>query len=455
MEMHPTRTLTTSSNTKTGTKEASLYTRLLSIKHPKVLIIQLLGHWIKEGRGIGEVKSDLQNIIKRFIKIKRFQHALQISEWMTDKSSLEISLRDVAVQLELISKVHGVEQAEEYFNYLPNTSKHIQVYDALLKCYADAKLFEKAKAIKQKMSDLGYDSTLSYNVMLNLYSHMRKYKEIDSLIKEMEEKAITFDKLSYTIRLNAYANDFELHRMEKLLMEMEADPLVTVYWNTYAVVANGYIQAGDMEKALESLRKSEHLIRAKTRLPYEVLLTLYARVGNKDEVYRIWNLLKNKEKLLNASYLCMISSLAILDDLDGGEKIFEEWKAKRLNFDYRLSDLLITAYCKKGLMGKAESFVQRLIESGKEPNACTWSRLALGYHTDNQMEKAVEALKKAILSSHPSWKPILSTVVSCLEYLKGKGDFYTADQIKNSLVKQGLDYSDIYENTKEENSEFK
>lgn len=384
---------------------------------------------------------------------------MQIFEWITDKPCLELSLLDVSLQLELISKVHGLERAEEYFNCLPSTSKNTQVYDALLKCYADAKLLEKAEAIKHKMIELGYDSTPSCNVMLNLYSNLRKYKEFGSLVQEMEEKAIAFDKLSHTIRLNAYANASELFQMEKLLMQMEADPSVTMYWNTYAIVANGYIQAGEVEKALESLKKCEHLIRAKTRLPYEVLLTLYARVGNKDEMYRIWHLLKNKENLPNASYLCMISALAILDDLDGAENIFKEWEGKRLSFDYRLPDFLITAYSKKGIMGKAESFVQRIRESGKEINACTWSRLALGYHTDNQMEKAVEAQKKAIMSSHPSWKPILPSLVSCLEYLKGKGDSYTAEQINNSLLQQGLDYSDIYdrfvENPKEEKSEIK
>lgn len=360
---------------------------------------------------------------------------LQISKWMSDKNYLDSSYKDVSVQLGLIAKVHGLEQAEAYFDNIPYASRVWQIYGALLSCYADAKLLEKAEATMQKMRDLGYAKPLSYNVMLGLYSKIGKHEKLDYLIQEMEEKGIPFDKFTYSIRLNAYATSANMEQMECLLTEMENDAGVTMEWNYYIVAANGYLKAGDTDKALAALKRSEHLIGVNKRgFSYEVLLTLYASLGKKDEVYRLWNLHKELGKFYNRSYLCMMSSLTKLDDLDGAEKILEEWETGKIHFDYQLPNFLITAYCKKGLLEKAESIVNRLIASGKEPNASTWSRLTLGYIKDSQMEKVAETMKKAILASHPGWKPNVAVLASCLEYLEGKGDVDTAEEIKRLLL---------------------
>lgn len=370
----------------------------------------------------------------------------QISEWMTNSKYIDQSPKYVAVQLDLISKVHGLEQAEKYFNKIPNTSRGLHVYGALLNCYVDAKSLDKAEAIMQKMRELGYATTLSYNVMLKLYSHKKEYEKLDALVEEMEEKGIQYNRVTLNIRLNTYATLSDIAQMEKLLMKMEADPIMTMDWSTYAAVANGYSKAGIRDKALEMLKKAEQLIKISSRrYAYEVLITLYASLGSKDDVYRIWNLHKKIGKFYNLSYLCMISSLGKLDDLDGAEKIFEEWEAKKRFFDFRLPNYLISAYCTKGLLEKAELFVRKLVESGNEPNASTWNRMALGYWTNNQMEKAVELMKKVILASQPGWKPNFAVLGSCLEYLKGNGDVDKVEEIKRLLEEKGHNSADICE----------
>ncbi|CAK9177596.1 unnamed protein product [Ilex paraguariensis] len=424
--------------------EDTLFRRLLPASDPKVSVVPILDRWLVEGKPIEQ--EELQKIIKQLRNFRRFKDALEISKWMSDIEYLDISAGDVAVQLDLISKVHGLEQAEVYFDNIPNTLRVFQVYGALLNSYAEAKSLEKAEIIMQKMRELGYARTLSYNVMLNLYSEMGKHDKIDFLMQEMEEKGITCDKYTFNIRLNAYAANSDIEGMEKLLRKMEADPFVIMDWNAYVVAANGFLKAGVAEKALAVLKKAEQLIKVKTRRSaYEILLTLYASMGKKDKVYHIWNLHKKIGKFYNISYLCMISSLVKLDDLEGAEKVLEEWEAKKKYFDLRVPNLLISAYCKKGLLGKAESIVNRLTECGKEPDASTWSRMALGYQRHNQMEKAVETMKKSILASHPGWKPNLPTLASCLEYLKGKGDVEGAEDIMRLLEKKGHFSEDLHD----------
>ena len=174
------------------------------------------------------------------------------------------------------------------------------------------------------------------------------------------------------------------------------------------------------------------------------LLTLYAGIGNKDEVYRIWNLYKNMEKLYNSGYVCMLSSLLKLDDIDGTEKLLGEWESGKTCLDFRVPYLLISAYCKKGLLVKAEAYVKRLTESGKEPDARIWNCMSTGYHMNGQMEKAVETMKKAALACQPQCKPKRFTLAACLEYLKGKGDVEVAHEILRLLKEQGLFSTGMY-----------
>ncbi|KAI8558590.1 hypothetical protein RHMOL_Rhmol04G0107200 [Rhododendron molle] len=299
----------------------------------------VLDQWVGEGRALE--REELRVTIRHLRKFKRFKEA---------------------------PEVHGPEHAEKYFCYIPITLIGVHVYGALLHCFAHAKNIEKTEAVMQKVRELGFAKTaLTYNVMLKLYSDMGNHDKLDSLMQEMQEKGIACDKFTYNTRLNSYAYASDLDGMEKLLMKMEADPVVTMSWHAYVVVANGYLKAGAVEKASSMLKKSEQLVRGKERrFAYEVILSLYASIGNKEEV--------------------------------------------------------------KGLLGNAESIVNRLLESGVEPIAGIWQHLAAGYHENGEGEKALEPMKKAIAASHPGWKAKIATVAACLEYLKGKGSIEAAEE---------------------------
>lgn len=359
-------------------------------------------------------------------------------EWIKKSKDFDLSPRDFAVELDLVSKAHGLESAETYFTSIPDDLRTYKVYGALLNCYADAKVLKKAEDTMQKLKELGYAGTVAYNVMMNLYAKLGYLEKLQSLVLEMEDKGISGDAISYNILLNALASVPDVKEMEKVLMKIEVDP-VLIDWIHYAVAAKGYLKAGDIEKAYKSLKKCEHKLRGKKeKLGIDMLITLYTSMGKKDDIYRIWNKYKKKLEHQNSSYHRMIRGLEKLDDLDGAEKIFSEWEANRVHFDIRIPNLLISAYCKKGHIEKAISIIEQLVESGKQPNGSTWNRLALGYCVQNDMEKAVEMMKKAILASHPGWKPHFHSLVSCVKYLQSIGDTQGEEELKDLLRVRGL-----------------
>ncbi|KAA8515263.1 hypothetical protein F0562_018507 [Nyssa sinensis] len=416
----------------------SLYKRISPVGDPRVSVVPLLDQWVQEGRTV--TKEELQVIIQELTVYRRFKHALEISQWMTDKRYIPLSHSDVATRLNLIFRVHGLEQVENYFNNIPQQLKGFDTYTALLNCYARAKSAEKAEAVMQKLRDMGYRMPMSYNILMNLYCQMGRWEKLDTLMHEMEEKGIYCDKYTFTIRLSAYAATSNSEGIDTILTRMESNPRITLDWSSYAVAADGCLKVGLVEKALEMLNKLEGLIRTSKRrnAAFDFLLRLHAKTGKKDELYRIWNLYKKTERIYNKGYKSMISSLLNFNDIEGAEKIFKEWESRGLSYDFRIPNFLIDVYCRNGLIGKAEALLNMGIAKGGNPIVDTWYYFAGGYIEDNQVPKAVEALKKAILVCPPNWKPSKNTLATCLEYLEGRGNVEEAEEFIRILKEEGI-----------------
>ncbi|RDX65728.1 Pentatricopeptide repeat-containing protein, mitochondrial, partial [Mucuna pruriens] len=416
---------------------ASLEDRVLKIGDPVSPMGPILKQWVEEGREISQ--PQLQHIVSRLSQSRRFTHALQVSEWMSNERNYDLSPGGIAKQINLISKVRGLEQAERFFRGIPDAKIGFKIYAALLRCYTEHKSLEEAESVMKKIKEFHpVHIATCCNMMLKLYAQMGKYEKLDRLMQEMKEKDIC-NAYTFMIRLNAYVTATDIKGMEKLLLQMEADPLATVDWYTYTTAANGYRKVRNFEKATAMLKKSEHLARGKTRrLAYESIQTMHAIIGNKDEVYRLWNTCIRLKNPNNSSYISMLSSLVKLDDIDGAEKILEEWESSYTNFDVRIPNLMISAYCKCGQVDKAEAYIRRLLDGGKQLDGRTWDRLAGGYCTDNDMEKAVQAMKKAVSANLAGRRPNPFTLVACIKYLKEKGDLDMALKILKLCIENGL-----------------
>ncbi|KAF3504429.1 hypothetical protein F2Q69_00044323 [Brassica cretica] len=64
------------------------------------------------------------------------------------------------------------------------------------------------------------------------------------------------------------------------------------------------------------------------------------------EVHRLWeDQCKKKEKLEDDEYRNVISSLFKLDDVEGAEKVYGEWKPDGPKLDLSIPGLLISRFC--------------------------------------------------------------------------------------------------------------
>lgn len=396
-----------------------LFRRISPLGDPKISIVPVLDQWVAEGNSVE--RRPFLRLIKRMRSYRRHGHALEISMWMSDKRYIAITTVDAAVRLNLISKVHGIEQAEIFFDNVPRQLKVEKVYIALLNCYAKAKLPKKAEALLETMRHLGFPrSVLCFTNLLNLYYRTGDYGKVDALINEMEEEKINLNRYIYSIWLSASTAASDTEKFEMIVKRMKMDANFVWDWTTGVVVTSGYFRLGLLDKALELLKKCEGLITEKTsNAVYDFLITQYAVAGNKDEVLRVWDVYK-KKKVYNKGYNCVMNSLLKFDDIENAEMILEQWMSSDLSCDIRIPNNLIHAYSRTGDLEKADRLKNEIVQKGGKLDYMTWYHLAKGYIQNNEMPEAYDAMKKAILVCPSQWKPGLQSLTACLESIMGK-----------------------------------
>ncbi|KAG8385560.1 hypothetical protein BUALT_Bualt03G0057900 [Buddleja alternifolia] len=349
--------------------QTSLYGIISPLGNPNVNVTPELQQWVESGN--------------------------KVSEWMKSRGTYTLTPVQHAVQLDLIGKVHGYVSAESYFNSLTEQDKTEKAYGALLHCYVRQRLTDKALAHLKQMKEKGLTlSSLTFNDIMCLYSNTGENDKVPDVFNQMKENHVQPDNLSYRICINSYGVRSDIEGLEKILKEMENDAHIVMDWNTYAVVANFYIKADIKCKANIALKKAEERLDDKDSLGYNHLISLHARLGNRDDVFRLWSLEKNAcKRCLNRDYITIMESLVRLGELEEAGKVLKEWDASGNCYDFRVPSVVIVGYIEKGLCEKAEALIERHVEMG---TSNVWGRLSAGYLEKGEMGKALESIKVII-----------------------------------------------------------
>ncbi|XVF70321.1 hypothetical protein PTKIN_Ptkin11bG0152400 [Pterospermum kingtungense] len=404
-----------------------LHSRINAIGRPSCSVAPVLQQWVKEGKTVNEFQ--LQRIIRDLRAHRRFGHALEVSKWMSS-SDLKFSSSDCALQLDLMGRVHGLRSAENYFSSLSDQDKNVKTYGALLNCFVREGLIDESLSLVKKMREMGLPtSALNYNDLMCLYTNVGQPEKVPGVLLEMKTNGVSPDRFSYRICINSYGARADYNSMEKVLQEMESQQHIKMDWTTYSVVANYYIKAGFNEKALLYLKECEKKV-GKIALGYDHLISLYASLGNKDEMKRLWDLQKAKcRKQTNINYITMLGSLVKLGELEEAEKLLEEWELSCKTYDFRVPNVLLIGYCQKGFVENAEAKLQDIIKRRKTAIPNCWSIIAIGYLNKNNMEKALESFKEALAlqAENREWRPKASLISSILSWLGENGEVADAE----------------------------
>ncbi|KAF2312639.1 hypothetical protein GH714_039350 [Hevea brasiliensis] len=393
----------------------------------------------KDGKKL--TKWELCRVVKELRKFKRHKQALEVYDWMNNREErFRLSASDAAIQLDLIAKVRGVSAAEDFFLRVPETVKDRRIYGALLNAYVRARMREKAESMIDNIRNKSFAThALPFNVMMTLYMNLKEYDKVDMMISEMMEKNIRLDIYSYNIWLSSRGSQGSVERMEQVFEQMKLDKTINPNWTTFSTMATMYIKMGQLEKAEDCLRRVESRITGRDRIPYHYLLSLYGNVGNREEVYRVWNIYKsNFPNIPNLGYHAIISSLVRMGDIEGAEKIYEEWLPTRTSYDPRIGNLLMGWYVKEGNLDKAESIFDHMAEAGGKPNSSTWEILADGHVREKRISEVLSCFKEAFLAEGSKrWKPKPVIVSSFFKLCEEEADMSSKGVLEGWLRQSG------------------
>ncbi|KAK7350467.1 hypothetical protein VNO77_09142 [Canavalia gladiata] len=426
-----------------------VYRKISLMPNPEVGSATVLNQWENEGRNL--TKWELSRVVKELRKYRRFDRALEVYDWMYNRPErFRVSESDAAIQLDLIAKVRGVSSAEAFFLSLNDKLKDRRTYGALLNVYVHFRLKEKAESLLDTMRSKGYViHSLPFNLMMTLYMKLMEYDKVDMLVSEMMEKSIRLDIYTYNIWLSSCGSQGSIEKMEQVFEQMAEDRSIVPNWSTFSTMASMYIRMDQIEKAEECLRKVEGRIRGRDRIPFHYLLSLYGSIGNKDEVYRVWNTYKSIfPSIPNLGYHAVISSLVKLDDIEGAEKLHEEWDSVRSTYDPRIGNLLLNWYVKNGNTDKALNFFEQLVKGGGVPNANTWEVLSEGHIANKTISEALSCLQKAFMAAggpnSKSWSPKPLNLSAFLDLCREQNDTESAEVLIGLLRQSKFSQNEVF-----------
>ncbi|XP_023553597.1 pentatricopeptide repeat-containing protein At5g09450, mitochondrial isoform X1 [Cucurbita pepo subsp. pepo] len=336
-----------------------LKSRIFRLRLPKRSAINVIQRWTSEGNQV--TITELRNISKELRRLQRYKHALEILEWMVSHNKNELSDSDFAIRIDLMTKVFGIDAAERYFEGLPIDAKTCETYTALLHSFAGSKLTEKAETLYEKMKESGIPLTaLPFNEMMTLYTSVGQVEKVSSIVDDLKQSKVHPDIFTYNLWISSLAATLNINGVIRILDEMNRNPNSNEVWVRYINLVNIYITSAHLlHSESNSVVESESGITQREWITYDLLIILYAGMGNKDKVDEIWRSLRmTKQKMTSRNYICILSCYLMLDHLKEIGEVIDQWKQSSSgDFDVSACNRLVNAFVEAGLKEKGNSFV--------------------------------------------------------------------------------------------------
>ncbi|XP_028078835.1 pentatricopeptide repeat-containing protein At1g80270, mitochondrial-like [Camellia sinensis] len=357
---------------------------------------------------------------------------LQLSEWLESTKQLDFVERDYASRLDLISKVRGLQKAENYIEKIPKSMRGEITYRTLLANCVAANNSKKAEQVFNKMKDLEFPITVfACNQLLLLYKRLDKKKIADVLLL-MEKENVKPTRFTYRILIDTKGKSNDITGMDQIVETMKAEGIEPDL-NIQAILARHYVYGGLKEKAEAVLKEMEGGNTKENRWACRALLPLYAALGKADEVGRVWKVCESNPN--PDECMAAIEAWGKLNKIEEAEAVFERMLKTWKKLSSKHYSTLLKVYANHKMLAKGKDLVKRMADSGCRVGPLTWDALVKLYVEAGEVEKADSILQKA--AQQNQMKPLFSSYMAIMDQYANRGDVHNAEKMFHRMRQSG------------------
>lgn len=357
---------------------------------------------------------------------------LQTADLIAETKMFPWTTSDQVTRIMLKGKLGLTAEIENIFNSSPPELQTEIAYNAVIKHLCERGMVRKGNEWLDRLMKSGQlTHAFAFNRLLVLYKDRRRGDKVDSVLEAMSSVGIARDIYTYNILMSIKGRENDVAGIEAVFGELMADPNVEVDPPTYATLAGTYIALGLTEKATAALEEGERIGFDKTGNVDEVIATLWAKLGNKEKVLSLWEIMKQREFVPARTYIVMIESFGKLGMVEQAEALFHEMQQTKGRVRPRQFTALLTTYASNGLFDKAEALVEGISSLELKRSAVTNHHIVGAYLKMGKLDKALAVLSEAKWKGgFPLW---FTTTTVLLNAVAEKGDVITAEKVFSTL----------------------
>nr|KAJ0205711.1 hypothetical protein LSAT_V11C500285980 [Lactuca sativa] len=391
-----------------------------------------LDKWLEKGDTIS--RSDVSIAMLELRRRRMYAKALQLSEWLQTRKQLEFNEKDYSSHIDLISKVNGLQAAENHISRIPKSFQGELLYRTLLANCVRSTNMSKSEQIFNKMKELKLPITpFVCNQLLLLYKRTNK-KKIPDVLKLMEDENVKPSLFTYRMLLDIKGQSNDISGIEQILEVMKAEDInIDEDPKIRAILARHYINFGLKEKAKIILKELEGSDLKENRSACAYLLPLYASLGSLEEVNRIWSICESNPMLNECLYA--ITAYGTLNKVDQAETVFDQMSKRYKRISARHYAVMLKVYANNKMLSKGKDLVKRMAEIGCQIGPLTWDALVKLYVEAGEIEKADLILRRA--SEQNRVKPFFNSYMVVMDEYAKKGDVHNAEKMFHRMRQDG------------------
>ncbi|XP_010542272.1 PREDICTED: pentatricopeptide repeat-containing protein At3g15590, mitochondrial [Tarenaya hassleriana] len=386
--------------------------------------------WAKEGKDLSE--SEIYLAIYDLRKRKLYSKALQLFQWLEANKQVEFTEENYFSYVDLISKVHSLQKAEDFVEKIPASFRGEKVYRTLLANCVVKRNVKKAEEVFYKMKRLNLPlSIFAYNQLLLLYSRQEK-KKIPSILQLMLKENVKPNLFTYKVLIDAKGSFGDVTGMDQIVETMKGEGIEPDE-EVQGVLAKHYIAAGHKEKAKEVMKEMEGEDLETNPWVCPRLLLLYADLGESDQVERIWKVCEQTLRYDNC--VAAIRAWGKLKKIEEAEAVFEKLKQKYRLFPMRPFFNLLEVYTENKMLTKGKDLIKHMVDMGLKMNPSTWDALVKLFVGAGEVGKADLILNKVITENQ--MRPMYDTFMVILDEYSKRGDIHNSEKIFQRMKEVG------------------